>query len=73
MNTTAPIYIEVYSDILDHIQASAPCQLQSVAHWAQDQISNLAPSTFMLAIDLLISSGVIEVSAEDGVLVVDLI
>lgn len=72
MQTATPTYIEVYSDILDHIQASAPCQLHSVARWAEEQL-DIGPSTFMLAIDLLISSGVIEVSTEDGVLVVDLI
>ncbi len=72
MQTEASTYIEVCSDILDHIQASAPCQLHSVARWAENQLE-IAPSTFMLAVDLLISSGVIEVSTEDGVLVVDLI
>ncbi len=72
MQTETATYIEVYSDILDHIQASAPCQLWGVATWAEEQL-DIGPSTFMLAVDLLISSGVIEVSTEDGVLVVDLI
>ena len=50
-------------DILDHIEASAPCSLFSVAAWAQDQL-DISPAGYLAAIEQLIASGVIEVTQE---------
>lgn len=59
-------------DILTHIEASAPCSLFSVALWADEQMS-LSLAGFLVAIDALVASGTIAVTADDNGLVVDLV
>ena len=61
----------IISDLLDHIQASAPCSLFGVAVWANEQF-NVSTLGFITAMDALVSSGVISVSADESGLVIDL-
>jgi hypothetical protein len=63
--------MENIDDIFNHISASAPCSLFSVAVWVKDQL-NMTNTGFVLAIDTLVSAGVIEVSADESGLIVDL-
>ena len=58
--------------IRTHIEASAPCSLFGVAAWVAEQL-NVSTTGFIVAIDALVSSGVIEVTKDDSGLVVDLI
>lgn len=60
------------TDILTHIEASAPCSLFSVAVWVEEQL-NVSTIGFLSIIDTLVSSGAIEVSKDDTGLIVDLI
>lgn len=60
------------TDILTHIEASAPCSLFSVAAWADEQLT-INAVIFAAAIDTLISSNAISVSQDANGLVVDLI
>lgn len=64
--------MENIDDIFNHISASAPCSLFSVAVWVNDQL-NMTNTGFVLAIDTLVSAGVIQVSADVSGLVVDLV
>lgn len=59
-------------DILTHIEASAPCSLFSVAAWVNDQL-DMTNTGFVLAIDTLVSAGVVQVSADVSGLIVDLV
>ena len=54
------------------LTTSAPCSLFSVAAWVNDQL-DMTNTGFVLAIDTLVSSGAIEVSADDSGLIVDLV
>jgi hypothetical protein len=58
--------------ILEHIQASAPCSLFSVALWADSQLT-IGATGFSHMVDVLISSKLIEVTTDECGLVVDLI
>ena len=58
--------------ILTHIEASAPCSMFSVAVWVNEQLDMSIPG-FVLALDTLVSSGVIELSSDDSGIVIDLI
>lgn len=64
--------MENLNDILNHIEASAPCSLFSVGVWVNDQL-NMTTTGFILAIDTLVTSGAITVSRDDSGLIVDLI
>lgn len=59
-------------DILTHIEASAPCSLFSVSVWVNEQL-NMTSTGFVLALDNLVSSGTIKISADDSGLIVDLV
>jgi hypothetical protein len=60
------------SAIQDHIEASAPCSLFSVAVWADEQL-DLSPVGLIVILDTLASSGTIELSTDDSGIIIDLI
>ena len=62
----------IITDILDHIEASAPCSLFSVGVWVGEQL-NVSTLGFISAIDALVSSGAIAISSDESGLVVDLV
>lgn len=58
--------------ILDHIEASAPCSLFSVAVWADEQL-DINAVQFTAAIDTLASAGVIQLDTGEHGITIDLI
>ena len=60
------------NDILNHIEATAPCSLFSVASWCDIQL-NISIGGFVLVMDALVSSGAVAISKDDSGLVVDLV
>ena len=60
------------SAIQDHIEASAPCSLFSVAVWAEEQLT-INVVEFTAIINTLASADTISISMDDHGLVIDLI
>ena len=58
--------------IQDHIEASAPCSLFSVAVWAEEQLT-INVVEFTAVINTLASADTIAISMDDHGLVIDLI
>jgi len=60
------------SAIQDHIEASAPCSLFSVAVWADEQLE-LTHVGLIAILDTLASAGTIELSSDGSGITIDLI
>lgn len=60
------------STIQDHIEASAPCSLFSVAVWAEQQLT-VNVVEFTAIINTLASAGTIELSSDENGIIIDLI
>ena len=60
------------SAIQDHIEASAPCSLFSVAVWVEEQLT-VSTVEFTSILNTLASAGTIELSNDDSGITIDLI
>ena len=64
--------MENLNDVLNHIEASAPCSLFGVAAWVETQL-DIPLSGFIHALDTLVVKGLIVVAIDDSGLIIDLV